>query len=235
MMVSSTIDVFAGLAVADDELTLAAADRDHRVDGLQAGLHRLGRRLALDDAGALNSAGRVSVVAIAPLPSSGLPGRADRRCVRASRHRPGSRRNDRALDRVALGDLLPLAEQHGADVVGLEVQRQPGHAVGQLEHLERHAVLQAVQACDAVSDGQHGADLGQLRRSRAEPLDAALEDAVISSGLICMSFLESLSCLSRSAGLLARPVRRREPPPACAAARVGCGSRRRGSSCRRER
>src|SRR5690606_7806450 len=28
----------AGLAVADDQLTLAAADRDHRVDGLVAGL-----------------------------------------------------------------------------------------------------------------------------------------------------------------------------------------------------
>ena len=29
----------------------------------------------------------------------------------------------RALHRVALGDPLPLAEQHRADVVGLEVQR----------------------------------------------------------------------------------------------------------------
>ncbi len=29
-----------------------------------------------------------------------------------------------ALDGVALGDVLPLAEQHGADVVGLEVQRE---------------------------------------------------------------------------------------------------------------
>ena len=31
----------AGLAVADDQLALAAADRDHRVDRLVAGLHRL--------------------------------------------------------------------------------------------------------------------------------------------------------------------------------------------------
>ena len=42
----------AGLAVADDELALAAADGDHRVDGLDAGLQRLLDRLALDDAGA---------------------------------------------------------------------------------------------------------------------------------------------------------------------------------------
>ena len=37
----------AGLAVADDELALTAADRDHRVDGLDAGLERLLDRLAL--------------------------------------------------------------------------------------------------------------------------------------------------------------------------------------------
>ena len=41
----------AGLAVADDQLSLAAADRDHPVDRHQAGLDRLLDRLALDDAG----------------------------------------------------------------------------------------------------------------------------------------------------------------------------------------
>ena len=41
----------ARLAVADDQLALAAADRHHRVDRLQPGLHRLLDRLAIDDAG----------------------------------------------------------------------------------------------------------------------------------------------------------------------------------------
>ena len=41
----------AGLAVADDQLALAAADRNHRVDGFDAGLHRLFHRLAIDHAG----------------------------------------------------------------------------------------------------------------------------------------------------------------------------------------
>ena len=40
----------AGGAVADDQLALAAADRDHRVDRHDAGLHRHGNRLPLDDA-----------------------------------------------------------------------------------------------------------------------------------------------------------------------------------------
>src|SRR5690606_19315614 len=47
----------AGLAVADDELTLTAADRDHRVDGLDAGLHGLVHRLACHDAGGLQLEG----------------------------------------------------------------------------------------------------------------------------------------------------------------------------------
>src|SRR5204863_6286462 len=41
----------AGLAVADDQLALAAADRDQRVERLEAGLHRLMHRLARDNAG----------------------------------------------------------------------------------------------------------------------------------------------------------------------------------------
>ena len=42
---------FTGLAVADDQLTLAAADRHHRVDRLETGLKRLFHGLTVDDAG----------------------------------------------------------------------------------------------------------------------------------------------------------------------------------------
>jgi hypothetical protein len=50
------------------------------------------------------------------------------------------------LDRVPLDDLLPVAEQHRADVVGLEVQRQADDVVRQFEHLERHRVLEAMDS-----------------------------------------------------------------------------------------
>ncbi len=43
----------AGLAVADDQLPLTATDRDHRVDGLDAGLQRLTHLLAVHHAGGL--------------------------------------------------------------------------------------------------------------------------------------------------------------------------------------
>ena len=81
-----------------------------------------------------------------------------------------------ALDGVALDDLGPVAEQHRADAVGLEREREAGHVVGQLEHLERLAVLEAVDARDAVADRQDGADLGQVGAALVEALDAALQD-----------------------------------------------------------
>ena len=43
----------AGLAVADDQLTLAAADGEHGVDGQDAGVQRGVHALALQDAGGL--------------------------------------------------------------------------------------------------------------------------------------------------------------------------------------
>ena len=71
---------------------------------------------------------------------------------------------------------VPVAEEHGADVVGLEVEREAGDVVRELEHLERHRVLEAVDARDAVADGQDGADLGEVGLAVVEALDAALED-----------------------------------------------------------
>src|SRR6201992_2233497 len=81
------------------------------------------------------------------------------------------------FDRVALDDLVPLAEQHAADVVGLEVQRQAGHPVGQLQHLQRHAVVKAVDAGDAVGHGEDGANLGQIGGIRLQTLDPLPQDA----------------------------------------------------------
>ena len=40
----------AGLTVANDQFALTAADRHHRVDRLEAGLHRLRHRLTCDHA-----------------------------------------------------------------------------------------------------------------------------------------------------------------------------------------
>ena len=58
----------AGLAVADDQLALAAADRRHGVDRLDAGLHRLVDRLPAGDARARSTRpARSCSVTIGPL------------------------------------------------------------------------------------------------------------------------------------------------------------------------
>ena len=94
----------AGLAVADDQLALAAADGHHGVDGLETGLHRLIDRLTADDAGCDLLDGEVLRRSIGPLPSMGCPG-SPPRAQQGLAHRhfqnaPG------ALHRVAFRDVL---------------------------------------------------------------------------------------------------------------------------------
>src|SRR5262249_57486433 len=67
-----------------------------------------------------------------------------------------------ALDRIAFLDLAELAEQHRADAVFLEVQRDPEHPVRELEHLAGHRVLDTVHARDAVADRDDAADFGDI-------------------------------------------------------------------------
>ena len=55
-----------------------------------------------------------------------------------------------------------LAEQHAADAVLFEVERDAEHAVRELEHLAGHGALAAVQARDAVAERRDGADFGHV-------------------------------------------------------------------------
>ena len=174
MIVSTAMRRLAGRAVADDQLALAAADRGHRVDGLDAGLQRLLHGLALDDAGRLElerSAliGLDRAEAVERL-AERVDDTAEQRLADGDAHDLAG-----APDRLPFLDQLPLAEQRDADVVLLEVERDPRDAVLELESLERDAVLEAVDACDAVAELQDGADLAQVGL-HLELADAVLED-----------------------------------------------------------
>ncbi len=77
----------------------------------------------------------------------------------ADRHRddpPGP------LDRIAFLDLRELAEQHGADALLFEIQRDAEDAARELEHLAGHGVLHAVHARDAVANRDDAADFGDI-------------------------------------------------------------------------
>ena len=84
----------AGLAVADDQLALAAADRDHPVDRLEPGLDRRVDGLALDDARGLElgrpGLGRVDVALVVERAAERVDDAAEQ-----LRRRPGSRAGGR--------------------------------------------------------------------------------------------------------------------------------------------
>ena len=119
----------SGLAVADDQLALAAADRNHRIDGLDSGLQRLLYRTAVDHARGDDFhrpglVGRDRTFAIDRL-AQGVHHAADETFADGDRHdTPG------AAHFVAFFDLLIFAEQHRTNLVFFQVQRNAGHAVG---------------------------------------------------------------------------------------------------------
>ena len=125
--------------------------------------------------GALNSAGRVSVVLIVTLAVERAAERVDQAAEQFLADRDLEQAAG-ALDGVALDDRLPVAEEHDADVVLLEVQREAGDVVGELEHLQRHAVVEPVDAGDSVGDREHGSDLGEVRAAGVQALDPLAQD-----------------------------------------------------------
>src|SRR5262249_17970843 len=139
----------AGLAVADDELAVPAADRDHRVDRLDGGLERLVDRLPGDDAGRLDLDLAVFLGLDGPLAvdrdAERVDHAADQRVADGHAHDLAG-----APNLVALADGLVVAEEGDADVVLLEVQDHPHDVVAavaaKLEELAGHRARQAVDA-----------------------------------------------------------------------------------------
>src|SRR4029079_18272004 len=111
----------AGAAVADDQLALATADRDHRVDRLEPGLQRLGDRLALDHARGLELERPGLARGDRPLPAERAAEGVDDATEqplpdRDAHHRAGTAHG------LALLDVVPFAEERDADLVLLEVE-----------------------------------------------------------------------------------------------------------------
>src|SRR5262249_46017372 len=139
----------AGLTVANDQLALTAPDRDHGVDGLDAGLQWLFDRLALDHAGRFELDVAEVIGADRPLAVDGLPDGVDHATDQRFADRHGGDAAG-ALDAVALLDVLVGAEEHDTDVVLFEVEDHAEHVAGEPDQLARHRIFQSPQARDAV-------------------------------------------------------------------------------------
>src|SRR5262249_22451218 len=164
----------AGLAIADDELALAAADGNERVNGLEAGRHGLMHRFARNDAGRLD----VDAFALARFDRALAVDRVAERVDHTAEQALADRNVDdraRAFDGLPFLDLAVLAEDHDADIVDLEVERHPADAVLELDHFAGLNVVESVDPIAAVADRETPPDLGDLR-VWAEVVDLLFEN-----------------------------------------------------------
>src|SRR5215813_3238417 len=206
----------AGLAIANDQLALAAADGDQCVDGLEAGSHRLRHGFARDDARRLDVNAPTLLGIDRPLAVDRIAERVDHA---AEQGLADGYLDDgaRALDRLPFLDLAVLAEDDDADVVDLEIERHPAHAVLELDHLAGLDIVEAVDAGDAVTDGEHLADLGDLRLL-AEVLDLLFQDcrnfgwADVHQWASCIATLIALSLVRSELSTMREPSLTTRPP-----------------------
>ena len=148
----------AGLAVADDQLTLAPADGEHGVDGQNARLHGGVHRLTVNNAGrrALDHA-----VFVHGDVSAAVDGRAQG-VHHAANHAVGHADTGGlagAVHRRALADLLHAAEQDTADTAGAQLLHHAPDAAFKQQDLTVGSALQALHIGDPVRHGQYAAHL----------------------------------------------------------------------------
>src|SRR6266540_3200998 len=140
--------------------------------------------------------------------------------------------------RLALADVLPLAEERHTDVVLLEVERNPDDVVLELEHLRRDGVLEPVDAGNAVADLEHRADFREVGLD-VVLLDPRLEDRrdLFGAKLQVVSYLAVISSRrSRSSRPRTLASTRIEPawrtmPPISAGSAVRVASTGRPEAC----
>src|SRR5690606_31356475 len=147
----------AGLTVANDQLALATADRDQRVNGLEASGHRLVNRLARQDARSLDVDAATFGVIDRTLAVDRVAEAVDNAAEQARTNR-SIHDGAGTLDDVAFLVRAFIAEDHDADIVGFEVQRHAHHGTRELNELTGLHVVEAVNAGNTVTDGEHLTD-----------------------------------------------------------------------------
>ena len=207
----------ARLAVADDQLALAAADGDEGVDGLDAGLDRRVHALAGDDAGG-DALDRAGLGGARSGPCRRAAGRAGRRRGRAGPGPTGTSTTRPVVLTVSPSLMCGrVAQDDRADGLLLQVEGHAHDAAGELEQLRREGAGQAVDLGDAVADLDDGADACASRRSRRSCSIADLMMLVISSERMAMSISgverapEASRLRSRSRRPRTLPSMRRSP------------------------
>ena len=157
----------AGLAVADDKLTLAAAYREHGVNGKDTRFHRLIDRLTVDYAGGGVLNGTISVGGDGAFAVYRRAERVDHTAeVRVTCADTGGLAG--AAHGVTRADGFIVTEEDAADTVFLKILHHAADAALEEQYLAVGGVLKAADVCDTVSHAQDSADLvGQDFRNPA--------------------------------------------------------------------
>ena len=139
----------AGLAVADDQLTLATADSGHRVDGLDAGRERLLDGLTLEHRCCLELQHALLVRFDLALTIDGLTQRVHHPAEELVADRDGQHVAGTA-DLLAFFDLVVCTEDDRTDLVLVEVEGHAQNPARELEQFVRHRARQAAHVGDTV-------------------------------------------------------------------------------------
>ena len=167
LLVQNGIDADRGLTrltVTDDQLALAAADRGHCVDSLDAGLHWLFNRLALQHGWCLQLEDALLFSVDWAHAVDRLTQWVNYAAEEFLAHWDGENLAG-PLNLVALLEGLEVAQDHDTDRVSVKVLCDANHAAWELEQLIRHNGRQARNLRNTVSCRNDHADLltGGLR------------------------------------------------------------------------
>ena len=113
--------VFTGLAVADDQLALTAANGSHGVNGFDAGLQRLADRLPLGDTGSQDFDNALLIALHGPLAIQWVAQRiqdtSDDRVANGNRQQAAG-----SFDLIAFINLEVVAQNNDTDAVFFQVE-----------------------------------------------------------------------------------------------------------------
>ena len=161
-LIDDRIDRDGGLTsrtVTDDELTLATADWNHRVDRHDAGLKRLVDRLTWDDTRS-DLVDRIGLAGIDwALAVDRLADRIDDAAEEAHADRNGKELAGGA-GFVAFLELGVVTEDNATDFVFFKVQRETEDATAEIDHFVIHDAGEAFEFGDTVGDGDDLASVG---------------------------------------------------------------------------
>ena len=151
----------ARLAVTDNQLTLSAADRNHRIHGLQTGLQRLVHGLTIDNARSLAVQRHLAQLATdETLTVQRHSQRIDDTSQHAFTHHNGGNTLG-TLHRKSFLDFIRRSQQYGTDIVFLKIHDNAHDAVLKFHQFTGLGISQTIDTCHAIAHLEHGADLIQ--------------------------------------------------------------------------